>query len=436
MPIIRIRFTAGPSAGLPVEIPAGSGFCIGRSSACEIAVSDPALSRRHCLVEVRDGALWVTDLASANGTTVGGKPLGPDAVRVAPGDVVGLGDSAFVLDATAAPTPEAAPEAKVDLGLSATSSRPAPTAPRGNAVRSLLWGTAAVVLAAAAAAVILFAPENADDGAYAALPSESTGLEGVEYEKVEADVHGIYRYYLTMDAAGTLAVEIDDVPEADRHVRKSKTLTPAARESLTRLLSQKTLAALATEMPPAGTVSGELKSYRLKVAADGQVRMLLLENAAEPESFHALRTELETFSKNELGIWAIQYSADRLLEMSAEAARTADAKWEERDVTEGNLAAAIAAYDEAIADLETINPKPEGYEDLARKRREAVAELDRRYKDQRFVADRAINMGDWERAGVELRVLLEMVPDAQDKRHIEARGKLLDVEQRLKKGGK
>ena len=62
------------------------------------------------------------------------------------------------------------------------------------------------------------------------------------------------------------------------------------------------------------------------------------------------------------------------------------------------------------------------------------AELDRRYKDQRFEVDRAVNMGDWERAVRELKILCELVPDSRDPRHVEAVAKLVDVENRMKKG--
>jgi hypothetical protein len=63
------------------------------------------------------------------------------------------------------------------------------------------------------------------------------------------------------------------------------------------------------------------------------------------------------------------------------------------------------------------------------------AELDRRYKDQRFEADRAVNMGDWEAAKEALRKLCELVPDIRDPRHEEAAAKLVDIENRIKKGG-
>ena len=137
----------------------------------------------------------------------------------------------------------------------------------------------------------------------------------------------------------------------------------------------------------------------------------------------------------ELGAWALQYSSEKLQAMSAEAVRTADAKWNERDVQHGNLSAAIKAYDEAVVYLDTVNPKPAGYEELLAKRRKAQDELDRRYRDQRFLVDRAVNLGDWAAARRELRILCDMVPDERDPRHAEASAKLVDVENRQKKGG-
>ena len=158
-----------------------------------------------------------------------------------------------------------------------------------------------------------------------------------------------------------------------------------------------------------------------------------IENAQEPPAFREARERLETFSKNELGIWAIQFSAEKLVEMSAESRRAADAKWEERDVQHGNLAAALAAYDEAVFYLDTVNPKPADYGELVSKRQQTADELDKRYRDQRFLADRAINLQDWTTAQRELRILCELVPDTKDPRHAEASAKLLDVESRMKK---
>ena len=101
----------------------------------------------------------------------------------------------------------------------------------------------------------------------------------------------------------------------------------------------------------------------------------------------------------------------------------------------GNLAAAIAAYKEAIFYLETVNPKPEGAAEALEGERRASAELDKRYADQRFRADKALNLSQWETARNELLVILEMVPDRRDDRNRDARSKLLSAEGYLKKKG-
>jgi signal recognition particle subunit SEC65 len=51
------------------------------------------------------------------------------------------------------------------------------------------------------------------------------------------------------------------------------------------------------------------------------------------------------------------------------------------------------------------------------------------------LADRAINLADWETAQKELRILCQLVPDKKDPRNKEATKKLVDVESRIGKGG-
>ena len=134
-------------------------------------------------------------------------------------------------------------------------------------------------------------------------------------------------------------------------------------------------------------------------------------------------------------MWALQYSRDKLVELAEEAVRIGQSKWEDREVQHGNLFGAVAAFREALFYLETVNPKPECAETARQGLKNSQEELDRRYVDQRFLADRAINLGEWDTARRELLVLLEMVPDRTDDRNREATAKLIDVEKRLK-GGK
>ena len=120
-------------------------------------------------------------------------------------------------------------------------------------------------------------------------------------------------------------------------------------------------------------------------------------------------------------------------ELSADSAAVGDAKWGEREVEYGNLSAALHAYKEAVFYLDTVNPKPDGYPGLKEKLEQTEAELSKRYNDQRFLANKAMNLADWETAQAELKILCEMVPDKDDPRHAEANAKLVDVENRMKK---
>ena len=429
----ELLVAAGPLEGRRFAV-AESGIRLGRSSSCEISIPDPSLSRNQCLFELRDGTVYVTDLASANGTMVNGENLGAASCPLRTGDRVQAGDSELVLvdaggDADGFPA--------VDLGFAQPGEEDASAADEkpagGSPLRLVLWLALVLVLGGSAAAILLV-PRDPSASAASARPLAPAKLWSVSYETVEASATGICRYAIDVDAAGAIVAQLDDVPDSDRHIRKTAALSDKAREELDRLFSSSELFRLEREY--SGTPRpGELNRYELRVVRGTVAFSCVVENAAEPEAFRSVRLALETFSQNELGIWAIRYSAEKLAEMSMEARMAADAKWEERDVNYGNIAAALKLYDEAVMDLETVNPKPEDYGELITKRDMVRAELDRRYRDQRFEVDRAVNMGDWDKAVAELKVLCELVPDNRDPRHAEAAAKLVDAESRARKGG-
>jgi CheY-like chemotaxis protein len=81
-----------PASVRPSRFP----FVIGRGEGCDVLLFDPALSRRHCHLDWRNGKLVVEDLHSRNGTKVNGrKIIGPQAL--AEGDQLQLGMSIFAV---------------------------------------------------------------------------------------------------------------------------------------------------------------------------------------------------------------------------------------------------------------------------------------------------------------------------------------------------
>ncbi len=74
----------------------GRPLTIGRSPACDVAIREPTVSRRHALLRFHDGAWMIKDLGSKNGLTVNGRRVG--RASVGPGDLLGLGLAVVELD--------------------------------------------------------------------------------------------------------------------------------------------------------------------------------------------------------------------------------------------------------------------------------------------------------------------------------------------------
>ncbi|MFI7383082.1 FHA domain-containing protein [Streptomyces sp. NPDC049813] len=91
----QLHVVAGPDAG-GVHLLHGGQIRVGRSADADVPLDDPDVSRLHCAVTLAaDGAVSVVDLGSTNGTTVDGRPLGDRPVRLSPGALLRLGESAL-----------------------------------------------------------------------------------------------------------------------------------------------------------------------------------------------------------------------------------------------------------------------------------------------------------------------------------------------------
>lgn len=449
-----LRLDTGADKGRIFKV-TSMGMRLGRSSSNDIHVLDEELSRNHCLFEEStSGELRVTDLASANGTLVNDVSIGADTKLLKEGDVIHVGNTYITVVDSDKPKPieMKVPNAEIkvkdkgnqqiDLGLSPnTKENVEPDRKIAEKERpmwlNLVWFGVVALMVGSAITILLMPRENktATVSTLAATQKAEIPvvLKELSYEKIDADSSRIFRYQISVNEDAKISLQLDDVPAANRHVRKSMKLSDKAMARLINILEAKEIKTLEKEYAGENAMTAnELKSCKISMNLNGMIKEILVENSPEPEAFRELREKLETFVNNELGIWSIQYPKEKLLEMSFASSELGDSKWDERDVEFGNIAAAIKAYNESIFYLDTISPKPEWFNHVRERLRETKDELNRRYKEQLFKADRAINTGHWDDAATELRLLMEMIPDTEDERYQTAERKLLDVTKRRK----
>ena len=429
---LQLLVVSGVAAGK--RFPVGNApLRLGRSSASDICIVDERLSRMHCLFEPDgSGGVGIIDLASANGTTVNGRIVGGDPMPLSVGDKIEVGGSVLEVVADGETKPRKKP---VDLGLGGAARLPQP--PAGNGGRTVAIRIVAAIAVAVAIAAVLLVPLSPQDGKEPSAQElqkkdADDRLYSFMYEKVEADATHIFRFLMTLDADGRLSVVCDDVPSENKFVDKSTMLSDRAKTRMAEIVDK--FDSFDGTYSGSGVADNLLESRRVRYVRGGAVKDVCVVNTVPPDGFRTATEELETFARNELGVWALQYSRGKLVELSAASEAVGDAKWEERTVVYSNLALAIKAYREAVFYLETVDPKPEGFKALSAKLDRALKELDGKYEEQRFLADKALNMGDWETAREELGILCEIINDKNDPRYTEAHAKLVDVQKRISSG--
>ncbi|HEU0336379.1 MAG TPA: FHA domain-containing protein [Gaiellaceae bacterium] len=108
----------GPLEGRRVDV--GAELVVGREGAA-LTLPDLEVSRRHAVVRADDGAVWLEDLESANGTWVNGRRIAA-RTRLADGDLVRLGHTTVQVELAA---PRAEPEAPAASPAAAPGGRAA-----------------------------------------------------------------------------------------------------------------------------------------------------------------------------------------------------------------------------------------------------------------------------------------------------------------------
>jgi len=452
---IELEVEAGPDRGRRHLIEP-SGARIGRDPSNDLVLNDPSLSRFHCRIYFAgDGQARVADLGSTNTTEVNGAPIAD--VALMPGDRIIIGDSVLrVLGA--APAPAAI------ISADTTSSAGAVPPPLTPAAESAAAPVAAPVAAGAEVPDLFNKHNPAADAAARKRISKSIWLfvaltflvvmvlalwklglfdfsrsdvkKGatlaaleIQYEKVEATCSNIFRYELTL-VDGNLSARIDNLDNS-RHTTKDKKLDAKVLEPLVNRLENTGFFGLEGEYK--GLAKDLLDSYDLTITMGQRAKRVRIVNRVAPESFTKACAIIEAFGQAELGLGAIPMQPEKLIELARDAVLQGKKLWDEKEVNFGNIFKALKSYETADVYLETIDPKPDFYQDVVGGRSDTKKELQTRYEDRYFRAEKAIKIQDWQDASKHLRIILESIPDREDDRHKQAQVKLLDVERHLKK---
>ncbi|MDD4872138.1 MAG: FHA domain-containing protein [Kiritimatiellae bacterium] len=431
---VHLMVEAGLNKGKNITVPV-DGARLGRSSKNDIVLEDPLLSRHHCRLFFKPNeGMWVTDLGSANGTIVNGNTI--TEVRINVGDTVTIGDTILrvlsdsVEESNASPTDSLKTTGPVvDLGLKSEKEKM-----EGGPAKSPLNLLVIVGLIAVAAVAAIWIPKLTAKGkskqiAPLSVASTAQTLE-LEYEKVLANTGNVFRYSLKISTNNMISVQIDDIKN-DRHPRKEKQMSSEYSKSLAKTIMDSGFFSLSDEYQ--GIQPDIMEQWDLSITIGKKTHRTRVINRVEPEGFAVIREKIELAGKNELGLWAMESSPAKLIQMARDAHMLGKKYYDEREIKYGNLSMAQKSFIEADSYLETVDPKPDFYPDVVASITDCKKLLQDRYNDQNFRIERALKLGDWEESAKELRILLEMIPDGNDQRNKDARKKLLDVEKHLEK---
>lgn len=454
----RLTIVSGNNVG-KAQILNSFPITLGRSSKNDFSIADEMLSRHHCSIDMRDNELWLTDLASVNGTTVNGKTI--DEVQINPGDIIQLGDTTLKLTeanenatvATSVPAPAPAihpieiPEikkqspkishdGKIDLGLNSSPSLEDIATQKKNNIQSIknlaIVAIVTIIVVGVGMTILNRFINKGEKPTTSPIIKLERSLE-FHYCEIEATDSNIFRYELKLGHDGILTATIDDLSQS-RHIDK-KTEAPINKELMLELLKkieQSGFSSLSSIYEDSNK-QGEWNEASITIVNTKDAKTVTVLNKQLPPAFSIVRDELRDFAETELDLKSINYSKEKLEQLAAESLVLADKFYAEMEIASDNLFKAILNYSKTIDYLENISPKPDAYSIAFDKKRETEALMERLLREKEFEIERATNLNDWQTAAEYLRELCAMIPDKHDARHIKYNRMLLQVEARINK---
>lgn len=129
---VSLVVASGVHQGKPIPI-AGAQFLIGRDPECQLRPASQAVSKKHCLIAIRNGRVLIKDFGSTNGTFLNDDPVTPEAVReLKNGDRLRVGPLDFTVQITdvkasdSTPLPDVLRSVEAITGTTPPAVKPAP----------------------------------------------------------------------------------------------------------------------------------------------------------------------------------------------------------------------------------------------------------------------------------------------------------------------
>jgi len=118
---LSLKVAQGVHEGKLIPVPVAQ-FLIGREESCQLRPASPAVSKRHCAIQVRSDKVYVRDIGSTNGTFINDQQITQE-VEVQHGDRLKIGPLEFVIQIEKSAT--AKPAAKLSPSEQAVTPKPA-----------------------------------------------------------------------------------------------------------------------------------------------------------------------------------------------------------------------------------------------------------------------------------------------------------------------
>ncbi len=486
----HILIQSGPEKGRELVIPE-DGARLGRATENDISIADATMSRFQCRLYFRDGFLHIMDLGSTNESLVNNQPVTDQALRY--GDEILIGESilrvvndgiskpalnedapAAIADpgpsiqmggdespapivfqpdapeptaaAAPAPVPVAEPVAapapgtnapapvaptpsvveEVDLGFGKSESQDEENekSPRGSNVLNLLLTLVVMLLLMGIFAVFYFQPNND-----VVIQDNDNSLQ-LEYEKVESGNGNIFRYSVMVDTNGLARAEVHDLKNQRDIILEEQIDAEVFEEFRNQMLNQQdTFFALRSEYE--GQPVGDHESYDILLVFGREAKRVRVANQLEPDAFLDLREKIESFAADALGLITVDMSPEKLREEAQLAWLNAQKLYEEREIQNRNLWQATQNLKDVQWLLQTIEPKPEYYEQAVRLREQWLKELYSTLNSLEFEAARARQIGDLQSAIGYYRRILATFPEENHEFYKNAYNTLTRLEQEV-----